>query len=78
MQWGPIGQFLNKGPDNMSYTTVSFGSLYGPSGGNATSVHASKSASISKGMVNLNAAHLSLPVLFVFGVAVWWSLRQFD
>jgi hypothetical protein len=79
MQWSPFGQFLNKGPDDMSYSTVSFGSIYGPAGGHAQSVEASRSASVVQraSWLNFSAAHLALPTLIVFGIAVWWSLHQF-
>lgn len=78
MQWGAMGQHLNKGPDmSTSYSTVSFGAIYGPRSGDGNATAASRSAALSESS-RFSIGHLSLPTLIVLGILAWWALKQYD
>lgn len=80
MQWGPFGQFLDRGPEEdwrMAYSTVNFANIYGPSFGHSNAEQASTSAQVTGGKP-LSLMNLSLPTLIVLGVLVWIALKEFD
>lgn len=58
----------------MYNSTVSWGGIYGPSGGQAVSQRASVD-------MNTGAADrlpLALPVIILLGIMTWWALEKWD
>ena len=55
--------------------TVAFGSVYGPSGGQAVA----QKASVDMGGGGLSSRlPLTLPTLIVLALAAWWALEKWD
>ena len=58
----------------MGGSTMTWGSIYGPSGGQSVSQRASTSVTGGIG----DRLPLALPTLIVLGVLAWWALEKWD
>lgn len=56
--------------------TVSWGNIYGPSGGYAVSQQASQSTNPVSGIAD--RLPLQLPVIALICLAAWWALEKWD